>query len=138
MYRKVGLSITLIILLAMAFIISPAVAKGKQPRRIIWSQDSVAAPIAPGVTFSTTVTFTATRDLSNVTFCWTPSVGNILTVQPSVINSITSGTSTMLALQIIIPADMKRRNYNGNLWVLSNGKKLNKPLHLRFKIKPAK
>jgi hypothetical protein len=124
-----------VVLLGMAFISTPAETKGKRPAKVGWTQDRIIAIVAPGSTFSTPVTFASTKNLSNVTFWWTPSIGNVLIVDPSILVSVTAVTPTTLTLRVIIPADTKRRNYNGNFWVCSNGKKLNRPLHLRIKVK---
>jgi len=130
------------VLIATALMIAPLQADGPKPKKgpakVSWDQPFAKATIAPGGTTVLNAAFTATKDLTEVGFAMTPSIKNVLTVTPAGLPSVVAGTPVPITLTVLIPADPECRNFNGNLWVTVRGKKINKPLHLRFKVQRPK
>lgn len=118
------------VIAALAMASAPA---GATPK-ISWSQGTVAATIAKGGTYTTTVTFTSAIDLTNATFKWSPSVGGVLAVVPSSIASVVASTANSVTFTVTIPSNTKKKNYNGSLWVSVGQRKYASPLALRFSV----
>ncbi len=110
-----------------------AVAKGP-PAKITWSQKPVTATIAAGASFSTTVTFTSTQDISNVSLRLTPSFRGTTVVTPTTFAVITAGLPFTFEIDVNIPADTMRQQYNGTLTVRSGHKAFAQPLQLRWAV----
>jgi hypothetical protein len=127
-----------VLLISAALLRAPLLAADSKPKKgpakVSWDQPFTKAVIAPGGTAALNAVFTATKDLTEVGFAMTPSIKNVLTVTPAVLPSAAAGTPVPIMLAVVIPAKPGPRNFNGNLWVTVRGKKINRPLHLRFKI----
>ena len=93
--------------------------------------------MAPGGTAVLNAVFTPNKDLTDVAFVMTPSIKAVLTVAPSGLPSAPAGMPVPVVLTVVFPAQPECVNFNGNLWVTVKGKKVNKPLHLRFKVQKA-
>jgi hypothetical protein len=131
---RVGCIILALVVLMSSAVSVAGVKPKKGPAKAAWDQPFAKAAIAPGATDVLNAVFTPTKDLTDVGFALTPSVKNVLTVAPAGFPAIAAGTPTPITLTLVIPATSKRVNYNGNLWVTVKGKKINRPLHLRFKV----
>ncbi|MCJ7589691.1 MAG: hypothetical protein MUQ00_17630 [Candidatus Aminicenantes bacterium] len=140
MNRK-WITIGCIVLVGAALLSAPLLAADDKPKKgpakVVWDQPFAKAAIAPGGTAALNAVFTANKDLTEVGFAVSPSIKNVLTVTPTGLPSVAAGTPVPITLTVLIPADPECRNFNGNLWVTVRGKKINKPLHLRFKVKRA-
>ncbi len=118
------------VLVAIAVASAPAAATPK----ISWSQGTVAATIAKGGTYTTTVTFTSAIDLTDATFKWSPSVGGVLAVVPTSVASVVASTANSVTFTVTIPSNTKKKNYNGSLWVSVGQRRYASPLALRFTV----
>ena len=131
---RVGCLVLALVVLMSSALSTAGVKPKKGPARAAWDQPFVKTAVAPGATGVLNAVFTPTKDLTDVGFALTPSVKNVLTVAPAGFPAIAAGTPTPIVLTVVMPATPKRVNYNGNLWVTVKGKKINRPLHLRFKV----
>ncbi len=141
----VAIGITLLVVLVLSQVtVSPtALAKGGPggppakigpSAKIVWSQRPVTATVAPGSSFSTTVTFTSTVDLTNVTLRLTPSLMGTTTVTPSTFTTITAGVPYSVEIDVAIPANTMRSAYNGTLTVRKGNRAFALPLPLQFTV----
>jgi hypothetical protein len=141
MNRK-RIAIGCIVLVGAALLSAPLLAADDKPKKgpakVVWDKPFAKAAIAPGGTAALNAVFTANKNLTEVGFAVSPSIKNVLTVTPTGLPSVAEGTPVPITLTVLIPADPECRNFNGNLWVTVRGKKINKPLHLRFKVQRPK
>lgn len=133
-----AIGVTLLVMLVLSQVaVSPAVfAKGGPPAKVKWSQHPVTATIPAGGTFSTTVSFTSTKNLSNVTLRLTPSLRGTTTVTPTTFATITAGVPYTIEIDVAIPVSTTRHAFNGVLTVREGHRALANPLQLRFKVAP--
>ncbi len=123
----------LVLLMLSQLTVAPAaLATGKVPAKVSWSQSPVTATLAAGSTYSTTVVFTSTVDLSNVTLRLTPSLKSVVTISPTTFVSITAGTPYTVSISVTLPAHGKRASYGGTLTVRAGNRAIAKPLPLHF------
>lgn len=118
----------------MVVILGLATAPVSATPKISWSQPTVSATIAKGGTYTATVTFTSAVNLTNATFKWTPSVGGILSVDPTTVAAVTASTANSVTLTVTIPTNTKKKVYNGELRVAVGNRKYANPLQLRFTV----
>jgi len=141
MNRK-WITIGCIVFVCAALLSAPLLAAGDKPKKgpakVVWDTPFAKAAIAPGGTTAMNAIFTANKNLTEVGFAVSPSIKNVLTVAPAGLPAVAAGTPVPITLTVLIPADPECRNFNGNLWVTVKGKKVNKPLHLRFKVQRPK
>ena len=125
-------------LIATALLFAPlqaAVPKPKKgPAKVVWDEPFAKTTLPGGGTTVLSAVFTPSKDLTDIAFIMTPSIKKVLTVAPAGLASAPTGLPVPITLTVVFPAQPECMNYNGNLWVTVKGKKLNKPLHLRFKV----
>ncbi len=132
----IGITLLATLILSQVAVAPSVLAKGGPPAKVTWSQRSVTATVAPGGSFSTTVTFTSTKDLSNVTLRLTPSVKKTIVISPTTFATITAGVPYTVEISFTAPPKVKRGAYNAVLTVREGNRALALPLQLRFKVKP--
>jgi hypothetical protein len=137
MHRK-SIVIGCAALIAAALIVAPLQAAGAKPKKgpakVVWDQPFAKTTLAPGGTAVLNAVFTPNKDLTDVAFVMTPSIKAVLTVAPATLAAAPAGMPVPIVLTVVFPAQPECMNFNGNLWVTVKGKKVNKPLHLRFKV----
>jgi hypothetical protein len=130
----VGVTFLVMLVLSQVAIAPTALAKGGHKKgKISWSTNPVTATVAPGGTFSTTVTFTSTTDLNNVSIRLTPSLKGTTTVSPTTFASITAGTPYSFEIDFAAPANA-HPVYNGILTLRVGHAALPQTLKLRFRV----
>ncbi len=128
----IGVIALAVLMLSQVTVAPSALASGKIPAKVSWSQHPVTATLAAGSTYSTTVVFTSTVDLNNVTLRLTPSLKNVVTITPTTFVSITAGTPYTVEIDVAMPANAHRSSYGGTLTVRTGNRAIAKPLQLHF------
>lgn len=126
-----------VLVLAMILVLSTtqvSLAKKGGKGKITWSQNPVTATVAAGDTFSTTVSFTSTRDLNNVKLRVTPSLKATTVLSPTDIATVTAGIPYTVEVQFTAPTGGGRRQFNGNVHLRLNRKNNPDNLKLRFTV----
>ncbi len=136
LFVAVAFTFLVVLALSQAAVAPPAMAQTGMgtPAKIRWSTRPVSATIAPGGTFSTTVTFTSTKTLTNVNVRLTPSLKGAVTVSPTAFAVITAGEPISLEITAAIPADTMREAFNGVLTLRNRTRVYANPLQLRFTV----
>jgi len=130
----IGITVLVMLTLSLVAVTPTAFAKGGHGNKISWFQNPVTATLAPGGTFSTTVTFTSTLNLTNATLRLTPSLKGTTTVSPTTFATITAGTPYTFEIGVAIPLDTHRGHFNGVLTVRTGHRAYSPPLLLRFAV----
>ncbi len=130
----VGITLLVVLVLSQVTVSPAALAKGGPPAKVKWSQHPITATVAPGASYSTTVTFTSTRDLSNVALRLTPSLKGTTVVSPTTFATITAGIPYTVEIYVTMPVSPTQNAYNGVLTVRKGHKTFANPLQLRFKV----
>ena len=132
-----GVIVVAVLALSLVAITPTAYAKWGPPAKITWSSNPVTATIAPGATYSTTVTFTSTVQLNNVTLRLTPWLMNTTSVSPTTFATISAGVPYTVEIDVAIPANTCRQpHYVGVLTVRTDHHAYADPLQLRFAVTP--
>lgn len=108
--------------------------KGKGKAKIVWSANPLRAEVAPGETYSATVSFTTNKDLANAHLNWTPSLSSTLTISPTDFVSITAGVPYSVQVTFIAPVSGTRAHYNGVAHLRKTRKNHPNNLKLRFSV----
>ncbi len=127
-----GITFLAVLILSQVTLSPTALAKGKPKAKITWSQNPITSTVAPGASYSTTVTFTSNVDLTNVKLRLTPSLAGTTTISPTTFASITAGTPYSVEIDVTVPMSTTRGAYNGTLTVRSGNRAFASPLKLRF------
>jgi len=111
--------------------------KGGNKGKVTWSQNPVTGTIAAGDAFTATVTFTSTKDLSNVVLKTTPSLKATTVITPNTFAAITAGTAYTVDVVFTAPGSGGRVQYNGNVHLRTGHKNNPDNLKLRFRVTAA-
>ncbi len=135
----VGVTLLVMLVLSQVAITPTALAKGPKPpphkpAKLVWSINPVTATLTPGGSYSTTVTFTSTADLSNVTLRLTPSLKGTTTISPTTFATITAGVPYTIDISVTVPMTRPHPVYNGILTVREGHRALPQTLKLRFRV----
>lgn len=131
----VALALSIVALLAVTPIASAKKGgNGKGPAKIVWSANPLRAEVAPGGTFMATVTFTSSKNLTNVHLDWTPSLGDTTTISQVDFPVIMAGVPNAVDVTFTAPADGTRENYNGVVHLRTGSKNYPANLKLRFAV----
>ncbi len=130
----VGVTLLVLLVLSQVAVAPTAFANGPKGHKISWSMNPVKATLAPGGTFSTTVTFTSTVNLNNVTLRLTPSLKGTTTVSPTTFTTITAGVPYTIQLTVTVPMTKPHSVYHGVLTVREGHRALPQTLKLRFRV----
>ncbi|MBN2206608.1 MAG: hypothetical protein JW742_04325 [Candidatus Aminicenantes bacterium] len=128
-----------VVLITAALVVAPLQAQQgpkpkKGPAKVAWDEPFAKTALPPGGTAVLNAVFAPTKDLADISFFLTPSIKNVLTVAPASLAAAPAGMPVPVVLTVVFPAAPECMNFNGNLWVTAKGKKVGKPLHLRFKV----
>ncbi len=134
LFVAVGVTLLVMLVLSQVLVTPTAFAKGPKNPKISWSMNPVTATVAPGGSYSATVTFTSTVDLSNVTFRLTPSLKGTTTVSPTTFATITAGVPYTIEITFTAPLSKTHPVYNGILTVRTGHRALPQTLKLRFRV----
>jgi hypothetical protein len=102
--------------------------------KITWSQNPVSATVQAGESFSTTVAFTSSGDLVNVTLDPTPSLQGTVVLSPTNFVSITAGIPYSVEISFTAPMSTTRAHFNGVVHLRTGHKNHPANLKLRFSV----
>jgi uncharacterized membrane protein len=130
----VGVLVLTVLFLSQVSVAPTVFAKGGMAPKISWAPSLVTATLAAGSTYSTTVVFSSTVDLNNVTLRLTRSFKGAASVTPSAFASITAGTPYTVEIDFTAPTNARRTSYGGVLTVRNNKRAYASPLPLLFQV----
>jgi Glucodextranase, domain B/K319L-like, PKD domain len=93
-----------------------------RPPTILWSPGRVEETVVRGGTETAEVSFTSTRDLTDVSLSISRELAPYVTVSPSSIPSVGAGTQTAVTLTLSAPAETRFRARDGVLRLRASGK----------------
>ncbi|MGB8648604.1 MAG: hypothetical protein WCF84_25430 [Anaerolineae bacterium] len=128
----IGITVLAVLILSQVAVSPSVLAKGNPHAKVVWSQNPVAATVAPGTSYSTTITFTSGADLTNATLRLTPSLKGTTVVSPTTFATITAGVPYTVEIDVTMPVSTTQGAYNGVLTVRTGNRAYASPLKLRF------
>ena len=128
-----GVLLSFAMLTALA--VTPVVSAKKVGKaKIVWSQNPVRAQVAPGDTYSATVSFTSNVDLANAQLDWTSSLSGTTTLNPTTFPTIMVGVPYSVQVTFTAPTDGTRAQYNGVVHLRTGQRNYPSNLKLRFAV----
>ncbi len=128
----IGVTVLAVLILSQVAISPSVMAMGRPHGKVSWSQNPVTATVAPGTSYSTTVVFTSTVNLTNATLRLTPSFKGTTTVTPTTFATITAGVPYTVEIDVTMPVSTTQGAYNGTMTLRVGHRAYANPLRLRF------
>ncbi len=88
---------------------------------VTWNPDSLSQVVAPGSSETTSATFTANKDLSNVQISIVPELQPFVTVSPTSFGFLADGQTRTVDVTITVPSGTQTGNVDGTLHVTAAG-----------------
>jgi uncharacterized membrane protein len=125
----------LLIALSMRGVTEAQVDQGPAVR---WSLDEVAETMEVGSSKTLTITMRSRVDLANVSLWLSPSVSQLITVKPSLIETLPANQEQEITLTIRIPASAQTGEEGGTLHVKRGEATVPAPLGINLRLMPKK